>query len=116
MSVHEHFAETIIALVEEYDEGDISIVRPGVDTGPEWDPQPGEPQVDVIQAVAKGVSARYVDDLVSASDIQVPAVPFGFEADLSHKIRIGTKDHEIIRIKRIPASGIVTAWILFVRA
>lgn len=116
MSVHDFFADSIKALIDEYGQPDISIVTPGAPTGPEWDPQPGPDVVTPIQAAAKGVSARYVDETVLASDIQVPAYPWGSEATLADKVRIGTKDHEIVRIKRIPAAGTVVAWILFVRS
>lgn len=102
-------------ILDRFDQGNIFAIRPGEPTGPDWDPRPGDPVVTPLKAVAFGVSKQYIDGLITGADIEVTAAPWGEDPDTSHTIRIGAREHEIIRINRIPAAGTLVAWQIFVK-
>lgn len=116
-NVHGFFAPVVRALLDRYGQPDIALVRPGAPTGPDYDPQPGAPTTTPLpRASARGVQARYVDGLIRATDLQVTVEPWGFAPTLADQISIGGVLHEIVSIRRIPSAGVVTAWMIFVRA
>lgn len=104
------------AAITKFDQGNIFYVPPGTTTGPEWDPQPVAAESVKIQAVAFGVSAKYVDELVRATDIEVTAAVWSGTPVLAGTVTIAGVSHEIVRITRIPAAGDVVAWQMIVRA
>lgn len=103
-------------IVDRFDQGDIYYVPQGAETSDPWDPQPEQGEPVKIDAVAFGVSKQYIDESISASDIEVTASVWSTVPELSGQIQIGDKLHEIIRIKRIPEAGIVVAWQIFVKS
>jgi len=68
-----------------------------------------------LDATASGVSKEYVDDLVTASDIQVTSAVFGAMPTIQGRISIDGVSREIIRIKQMPAAGNPVAWVIFVK-
>ena len=100
-----------------FNQGVIRHWRAGTNTGTAFNPIEGAPTLTTINAVAKGVEQKYLaDSYISASDIQVTSAVFGIEPTLSDKIEMNNKLHEIVSIKRIPASGSVIAWLIFVKS
>jgi hypothetical protein len=116
-NIYDKMQGTATTLLRKYNQGVIRHWRAGANTGTAFNPIEGTPTLTTINAVAKGVEQKYLaDGYISASDIQVTSAVFGIEPTLSDKIEMNNKLHEIVSIKRIPASGSVIAWLIFVKS
>jgi len=104
---------TTSKLMAKFRQGVIEYV-PLVAGATEYDPMTEGTPIP-LDATASGVSKEYVDDLVSASDIQVTSAVFGATPNMQGRITIDGVSREIIRIKQIPAAGDPVAWMIFVK-
>ena len=108
---------TASALLTKFNQVSIKHWRAGVNTGTPFNPVEGTPTTVDLQAVAKGVEAQYIQEgYINSSDIQITAAVFEKTPTNADKIDINGKLHEIIRIDRIPAAGIVIAWRIFCKS
>jgi len=104
---------TTSKLMAKFRQGVIEYV-PLVAGATEYDPMTEGTPIP-LDATASGVSKEYVDDLVSASDIQVTGAVFGTTPNMQGRITIDGVSREIIRIKQMPAAGDPVAWVIFVK-
>lgn len=105
--------ETASRLMAKFKQGTIEYV-PLVAGATKYDPMTEGTPI-LLDATAMGVAKEYVDDLVSASDIQVTSAVFSTTPDMKGRITIDGDSREIIRIKQLPAAGDPVAWLIFVK-
>lgn len=105
--------DTASRLLGKFKQGVIQYV-PLVAGATEYDPMTEGAPI-TLDAVAMGVQSEYVDDLVSASDIQITSAVFGSFPNMQGRITIDGVAREIIRIKQIPAAGNPITWLIFVK-
>ena len=131
--------ETASRLMAKFKQGVIEYV-PLVAGATEYDPMTdGDPVL--LNAVARGVSSEYVDDLVSSSDVMVicsrpqqttgewndallwfdsltwddNGITMQVDIKMQGRIRIDGINREIIRIKKTPAAGDIITITFFVK-
>lgn len=105
-------------LLREFAQGVVEVGRPVTVEGPEeWSPPVTTIQWTRINAVARGVSQKYVDGAsIVATDLQL-TVDFGdYNPAAGDRIRIDGKEVSVLRFDRIPAAGEVVATRVFVRS
>ena len=107
------FTDMASELLGEFKQGNIQYL-PLVAGATEYDPMTEGTPIS-LAAVAMGVQSEYVDDLVSASDIQITSAVFGAVPTMQGRITIDGVAREIIRIKQIPAAGNPITWMIFVK-
>lgn len=107
---------TATNLLTKFNQGVIRHWRAGSNTGSTFNPVIGSPTYTTLNATARGVESKYVNDYVSGSDIQVISAVFGLEPTSADKIELNGKLHEIVQVDRIPASGTIIAWRLFLKS
>lgn len=102
-------------LLREFDQGGLAIgvYTPG--SGPAHAPgTPSYPE-SPLDGTVRGVTAQNLTDtLVQASDLVVTIPGGGVVPKLLDRIRIGSKHHTIVKIEAKPATGIVSAYLVFV--
>jgi hypothetical protein len=109
--------KTASRLLKDKRQGDIIYVQPGATSGPAWDPVVSPPINHTLDATVSGVAFKYVDgSQVLATDQMVIAAVFGVEPSMSGTVTINGRAHQIVRIDRVPGSGTVVAWRVFVRS
>jgi len=101
----------------EFKQGTIRHWRQGASTGSGLDPQPAAPTYTTMPgAVCRGVESQYVQDgYISQSDQQVTASIFGVDPTNADKIEVDGVLREIIKVERIPASGTLVCWKIFIK-
>ncbi|AGH31816.1 hypothetical protein SLPG_00022 [Salicola phage CGphi29] len=103
-------------LMAEFQQGTARYIHPGEQTGPDYDPQPGEPTPYTLDATVRGVAAQYVQEgYIAASDLQVTASVFGREPTLEGVVEIDGVEKQIIRVDPVPAAGTPVVWRIFVK-
>ena len=82
----------------------------------EWD-LPSESVAEmVLDAVASGVSSKYVDGVnILATDLQMTISAVGWTATAGMNIKIDGAAVTVLRVDQIPAMGTAVAWRVFVR-
>ena len=115
---YEEMAGVASELLEEFNQGVVRYIEPAPTTGPSYDPQPaGDPTPYPVNATVRGVSQQYIQDgYISASDLQAMVSVFGAEPSMSGLLEIDGKEHQIIQVDAIPASGTTVAWRIFCKA
>lgn len=118
MDIYGDMADALSSEMDQvFSQGTLVYLELGTDTGPEWDPQPGEPTEYQCKGTAKGVQSKYIQEgYISASDIQCLVTPFEVEPDNTGKLSIDGKLKEIIQVNRIPAAGTLIAWRIFCKS
>jgi hypothetical protein len=104
-------------LLREFAQGTVDIGKPVTTAGAnEWAPPVTTIAWTPVNAVARGVSQKYVDGAsILATDLQL-TVDFGaYDPAAGDRIRIDGKQVSVLRFDRIPAAGTVVAWRVFVR-
>jgi hypothetical protein len=93
----------------------LATITPGANP---WDPPlVTDPLEYTLEATANGVSREFIDGTtIVASDVEITAGVFGAEPDLADTVLIDGKTVTLLKVVRMPAAGIVTAWKLLVRA
>jgi hypothetical protein len=90
-------------------------VVPG--TGPADDPGPSTPTRTKLDATARGVSFKYVDNsLILATDLQLttPARE-GFAPNMKGRIEMDGASYKIVAIHNVPPSGVTVTHRIFFR-
>lgn len=65
--------------------------------------------------VARGVSQRYLTDLITASDIEITAAVFVPAPKINGTVTIDGTERQIISVKQVPAAGTPSIYKLFVK-
>lgn len=114
--IYSELQPVVADVLREFKQGVIQYVEMVPGSGPADDPGPATPQTTTINAVARGVSFKYVDNsLVLQSDFQVTMPGDGVEPNMSGFIKVDGVPHKIIKIIRKPAAGPVVAWVPIIR-
>ena len=80
----------------------------------DWDPKTEGTPIP-LDAVAFGVSAKYVSDLISQSDIEVTAAVFSEIPTIDGIISTDGINRQIVKVAQIPAAGTPVIWQIFVK-
>lgn len=82
----------------------------------EWD-LPSETVVETtLNAVARGVSFKYIDGVnILSTDLQMTIRAVDFTATAGMNIKIDGKAVTVLRVDAVPAMGTVVVWRVFVR-
>jgi len=114
------YADMRDALIDEMDSAmdqGLEYIEPGTVTGPEWAPVEVPPTPYTVKGVASGVQQKFIKDgYINASDIQCTLAVFDAEPTTSGLIVISGREHQIIRVDRIPSTGTVVAWRVFAKS
>ena len=104
-------------LLREFAQGTVEIGRPVTTSGAnEWSPPATAIQWQRINAVARGVSQKFVDGTnIVASDIQLTVDAGVWQFRAGDRIRIDGVPAAILRVENIPAAGIPVAYRVFAR-
>lgn len=118
MSFYSDLRNVASGLLQEFNQGTVEIGRPvTVEGGNEWDAPTTTVQWTRINAVARGVSQKYIDGVnILATDLQITADMAGFQPKPGDRIRIDGQEVSVLRFDRIPAAGEVVATRVFVRS
>lgn len=105
-------------LLQEFNQGTVEIGRPVTVEGPEeWSPPVTTIQWTRINAVARGVSQKYIDGVnILATDLQITADMGAYSPQAGDRIRVDGQEVSVLRFDRIPAAGEVVATRVFVRS
>jgi hypothetical protein len=104
-------------LLAEFGQGVVEIGKP-VTVPPvnEWDAPVTDIQWTRVNAVARGVSQKYVDGVsIVATDLQLTVDMGAYDPAAGDRIRIDGKQVSVLRFDRIPAAGEVVAHRVIVR-
>ena len=117
MTFYNDLRNVASGLLQEFSQGTVEVGRPVTVTGAnEWSPPATSVQWTRINAVARGVSQRYVDGVnILATDLQITADMGAYSPQAGDRIRIDGVPASVLRIERIPAAGTAIAYRLFVR-
>lgn len=114
---YDEMADVASELIKEFNQGAIKYIEPGEVTGPSFDPIYGEPTPYPVKATVRGVSQQYIQEgYISASDLQATVSVFNVAPSISGTLEIDGKEHQIIQVDAIPASGTTVAWRIFCKA
>lgn len=117
MSIYDELTSVVSEVMSEFKQGSIKLVSITPGTGPA--DEPGEPteSLTTLDAVARGVSSKYVKDgLALASDLMVSAaVVAGVTPKNSDFIEIDSVRYKIVQIMNLPAAGTKLVWKFIVR-
>jgi len=105
-------------LLREFAQGVVEVGRPVTVPGAtEWAAPTTTVQWTPVNAVARGVSQKYVDgESIVATDLQM-TVDFGdYDPAAGDRIRVDGREVSVLRFDRIPAAGTTVAWRVFVRS
>lgn len=109
--------DTAKRLMDRFAQGTVYHIRDGAPTGPVNNPTPGVPVKTLVDATVSGVDAQYIQEgFVTGSDLQMTVPEFGIEPLTSDRFEIDGREHEVIRVDRIPASGVVVAYRMFLKS
>jgi hypothetical protein len=108
--------KTASRLLKDKRQGDIIYVQPGATSGPAWSPVVSPPINHTLDATATGASEYADGSQVLASDKVVTAAVFAVDPSMSGRVLINGASHEVVKIERLPESGTVVAWRVFVRS
>lgn len=107
-------ASTIIG---EFAQGTVEYVEFTAGAGPADDPGPSTQTVNVLNAVVRGVSFKYLNKTdIQSSDLEVTFAGGGVVPHMDGSVRIDGVSHKIVQIDRKPAAGTVAAYTVIVRS
>lgn len=117
MGFYDEMQAVATDVLSEFKQGSISLVRVAASSGPGWKPTAGSETTVALNAVASGVSARYVSSgLAIASDKQVILSGNVTPApDMSDYVLIDGARYKIVAIETKPEAGTPVAFVLIVR-
>jgi hypothetical protein len=117
MSLYTDLRNVASGLLREFSQGVVEIGKPVTVPGAnEWTPPTTTIQWTRVNAVARGVSQKYVDGVsIVATDLQLTVDMGAYDPAAGDRIRIDGKQVSVLRFDRIPAAGEVVAWRVFVR-
>lgn len=99
-------------LLQEFNQGVVEIGKPVTVEGEfEWSPPVTILRWTRVNAVARGVSQKYIDGVsIVATDLQLTVDMGAYEPTAGDRIRIDGKQVSVLRFDRIPAAGVAVAW------
>lgn len=104
------------SIIGEFKQGAITYIAVTPGNGPAHNPGPHVETPHPINAVARGVAFKYVDNaLVLATDLQVTLPGDSVTPDMKGFVTIDGVRHKIVQIIRKPSAGTVVAWTLIIR-
>lgn len=117
MTFYEEMQNVASGVLKEFKQGVIHYVKMVPGNGPPDNPGPATPQAIEVDAVAKGVSYKYVRDSVALStDLTVTmAVRSGIVPNMRDFIDIDGKRFKIVQDISVPAAGTRAVWKFIVR-
>lgn len=104
---------TASRLLDRFQQGEVYYV-PLLAGANAWDPKTAGTPVK-IKATVSGVSQKYVNELVSASDLHAILPVFGVVPQIGAALKIDGVEKQIIAVKPSPAAGTVVCWHVFVK-
>lgn len=117
MSIYDRMQGTASRLMDRFMQGEVLYQITGEPTGPSWNPTPGPLESYPIDATVSGVSGKYMNDsMIRMTDLEVTCSVFDAQPEMSGRIVINGRPHEIVQIQQVPGSGTVVAWKIIVRA
>lgn len=117
MSIYDDFRTLAGELLREFDQGGISLMVYTAGSGPSYDPGAPTYKSNSVNGVAKGVDAELLkDSLIQSSDkvVTIPASS-GLAPKMEDRVKVGGKDHGIVKIITTPAAGTAVVYKLVVR-
>lgn len=117
MTFYDELQNVASELLKEFKQGTIQYVRVVPGNGPPDNPGPATTQSIEVDAVARGVSYKYVKDSVALStDLTVTmAVRSGITPNMRDFIDIDGKRYKIVQDISVPAAGTRAVWKFIVR-
>lgn len=117
MSIYDELKNVASEVLKDFKQSEISLVQLTPGSGPADDPGIPTTTITELDAVARGVSFKYVQNgLAVASDIQVTAAVLeGVTPSVNDFVRIDGIDHKIIQDISTPAAGTRCVWKFVVR-
>lgn len=117
MSIYEDLQSVASGVLKEFNQGVIKLVKLTPGTGTDDDPGTATRVEYTLDAVAKGISFKYLKDgFTVVSDKEVTAaVVAGVTPGISDIITINGEEHKIIQDISVPGSGTRCAWKFIVR-
>jgi hypothetical protein len=114
VAIYDRLSGTASRLLDRYGQGTVEIGTPVTVPGANpWDAPTTTTQWDEVNALVRGVSAQYVDNVnIVATDKQVL---FQGEVDAGDKVRIDGQVCAVLRVDYIPGAGEAVATRVFVR-
>lgn len=113
MSFYDEMQDTATELLTEFKQGTI-VYRSGTAGTNPWEPVTYT-DTPVIGGTVKGVSQRYVTDLVTTSDLHAILPIFGVTPTNAGRLVIDNVERQIISVQPSPAAGTVVSWHVFVK-
>lgn len=134
MSFYDEMQDVATDLLTEFKQGTIVYLSPAAAENP-WDPSPGY-NAYPLNAVASGVSQKYINDLITTSDIEITCAvaSAGWEDSMtwldhltwsddgtaldfsnSGRISIDGLEKQIIMVRKIPAAGTPVCYKIFAK-
>lgn len=110
MSFYGDMQAIATGLLTEFDQGGLSLDKYTPGSGrPTYTSQP-------FPGAARGVTSEHLkDSMVEATDLVV-TVPAAMTPAAEDRVTVNGRSHQIIKIIRMPAAGIVAAWQVIVRS
>lgn len=113
MSFYDEMQDVATELLTEFKQGTI-VYRAQAAGAQPWDPVTYT-DTPVIGGTVKGVSQRYVTDLVTTSDLHAILPVFGATPTNAGRLIIDGVERQIISVMPSPAAGTVVCWHVFVK-
>lgn len=117
MTIYDELQPVAAELLKEFKQGTIQLIQLTPGTGPADNPGPATEVITDLDAVAKGVSFKYVKDgLALSTDLQVTsAIVAGIVPNGRDFITIDGARFKIVEILPVPAAGTRVVWKFIVR-
>lgn len=114
-SIYSNAAKIAADLLTDFKQGNVAIIRKSAAAGPAYNPDVPTTTNLPVNAVARGVSKKYVDGaLILASDLQI-TIPTTTLAVMGDRISIDSIIYDVVAIKNIPAAGTPVAQVIIIR-
>lgn len=113
MSFYDEMQDVATELLTEFKQGTIVYRAPAASANP-WEPATYT-DTPISGGTVRGVSQRYVTDLVTASDLHAVLPVFGATPTNAGRLIIDGVERQIISVQPSPAAGTVVCWHVFVK-
>lgn len=94
----------------------VTLVEPGVATGPEWDPQPGAPVETLVTAVEEKLSLTNRDATLVQTGDRMFMVAHTKKPELGWQMRIDGREYQIVAVESLRPGGVDLMYMVQVRA
>lgn len=116
MGFYDEMAEIASEVLSEFKQGTISLITRAAPTGNAWNPTPGAETTITLDAVANGISARYLSTgLYVASDkVVISAVP-SVVPKITDAVLIDGVRYNILAVETKPEAGTPVVYVMICR-